>query len=117
MMRSVLSRTTLAALPPHVCHRHGTGLPSIGSHMQQDMDISKAPSRLGAAFLCLIAFISKKHDTKKLVIVLLETWLSFVTGTTRVFRAAGRHKSQNHAIMHMQELCLGQSRPGLTSQL
>ena len=26
----------------------------------------------------------------KLAIVLLETWLSFVTGTTRVFRAAGR---------------------------
>ena len=39
---------TSAAQPPHVCHRQGDGAVSIGSHMQQDMDISEVPTHLGA---------------------------------------------------------------------
>ena len=39
---------TLAALPPHVCHRQRDWAVSIGSHMQQDIDIAKAPPHLGA---------------------------------------------------------------------
>ena len=34
---------TLAVYPPHVCHRQRDWAVSIGSHMQQDMDISEAP--------------------------------------------------------------------------
>ena len=63
---------------------------SIGSHMQQDVVISQAPPHLGAPFLFLIAFSSEKHDTKRLAIVSPETWLSFVSVTTRVFSPAGR---------------------------
>ena len=50
---SVLSMPTVAVQPPHVCHRQRDWAVSIGSHMQQDMDMSKAPPHLGAPFaLC-----------------------------------------------------------------
>ena len=39
---------TLAVQPPHVCHRQRDWAASIGSHMQQDIDIAKAPPHLGA---------------------------------------------------------------------
>ena len=39
---------TLAVQPPHVCHRQRDWAVSIGSHMQQDVDISPAPPQLGA---------------------------------------------------------------------
>ena len=39
---------TLAVQPPHVCHRQRDWAVSIGSHMQHDVDISKAPPHLGA---------------------------------------------------------------------
>ena len=45
---TVLSWPTMAALTPHVCHRQRNWAVSIGSHMQQDIDISKAPPHLGA---------------------------------------------------------------------
>ena len=38
----------LAVLPPHVCHRQRDLAVSLGSHMQQDIDISKAPPYRGA---------------------------------------------------------------------
>ena len=34
---------TLGVQPPYVCHRQRDGAVSIGSHMQQDIDNSKAP--------------------------------------------------------------------------
>ena len=39
---------TLAVWPLHVCHRQRDSAVSIGSHMQQDMDTSKAPPPLSA---------------------------------------------------------------------
>ena len=38
----------LALHPPHVCHRQRQWAVSIGSHMQQDIDISEAPPHPGA---------------------------------------------------------------------
>ena len=47
---------TLAVQPPHVCHRQRDWAVSIGLHMQQDMDISKASPHLGAPLplFCLV---------------------------------------------------------------
>ena len=86
---------TLAVQPPHVCHRQRDWAVSIGSHMQQDMDISKAPPHLGAPlplfFFCVHVW---EPRSKKLAIVSPGTWwsfvLSFVMVTTRVFRPNGR---------------------------
>ena len=47
-MRSCALMPTLAVRPPHVCHRQRDWAVSIGSHMQLDMDIFKAPPRPGA---------------------------------------------------------------------
>ena len=52
---------TLAAQPPHVCHRQGDWAVSVGSHMQQDIDISNAPL-LGAP-IALFDYRSRQKTT------------------------------------------------------
>ena len=81
---------TLAVCPPHVCHRQRDWAVSLGWHMQQDMGISKAPPHPGAPFPLTHAVHVRKPRYKKSAIVSPETWLSFVSVTTRVFRPAGR---------------------------
>ena len=81
---------TLAVCPPHVCHRQRDWAVSLGWHMQQDMGISKAPPHPGAPFPLTHAVHVRKPRYIKSAIVSPETWLSFVSVTTRVFRPAGR---------------------------
>ena len=82
---------SLALLPPHVCHRQRDWAVSIGSHMQQDMDISKAPPRLGAP-IPLFEYRSRLKTTiQKIGEISAETALSFVSVPTHVFRTAGHH--------------------------
>ena len=49
---------TLAVKPPHVCHRHKDWAVSMGSHMQQDMDI---PRRLHTKVLRPLCFEYRSH--------------------------------------------------------
>ena len=63
---------------------------SIGSHMQQNMDISFGASTPRRTASCVSQRSRLKTTTQKLAIVSPETQLSFVSVTTRVFRPAGR---------------------------
>ena len=63
---------------------------STGSHMQQDMDISKAPTHLSAPLPLFDPVYLRKPRHQKLAKVSPETQFSFVSVTTRVFRPAGR---------------------------
>ena len=60
---------TLAVQPPHVCHRQRDWAVSMSSHMQQDMDISKAPPALRS--FCLNAVHVRKPRSQTLAIILV----------------------------------------------
>ena len=65
---------TLAVQPQHVCHRQRDWAVSMGSYMQQDMDISEAPPCQGAP-IPLLEY--RSLHIHKLAIIFTETQFSF----------------------------------------
>ena len=113
-VRTPCSGAHIGLQPPHVCHRQRDWAVSVGSHMQQNMGISQAPPHLRAPLLLFDAVYVRKQRSKKMAMLSPETWLSFLSFPTRVFRSLGRHK---HRAAHMHMQVTPGSRINLINQL
>ena len=100
----------LAVLPPHVCRQRDWTV-SIGSHMQQDMDISRAPPHRSAPIPLfehrsrLKTTIQKIGDNfplrQRCLVKVFQPGATCAESRTHAHRAATRCGHSNHAHMHI----------------
>ena len=91
----------LALLPPHVCHRQRDWAVSMDSHMQQDIDISKAPPHLGAPIPLFEHRSRLKTTIQKIGDNFSRNTVVFCKCSNASFPHRRAPHVQNHAHMHI----------------